>query len=88
MRIISEITGKEYESVEECLCDERAFEAQKAEEKRIAEEKAKNRAQRAKEIDEAYKHWRALVKDFCKDFGGYHTTISSKDFFDMFPFWN
>ena len=84
MKIISEITGKEYSSVEDCICDERAFEAQKAEEKRLAEEKAKNRAQRAKEVDEAYKHWRTLVKEFCKDYGHYHTTISAKDLFEDF----
>lgn len=84
MKIFSEITGKEYKSVEDCILDERAYEAKKAEEKRIAEEKAKTRAQRAKEVDEAYKHWRQLVKEFCKDYGGYHTTISAKDFFEDF----
>ncbi len=66
MKIISEKTGKEYSSVDECLAAEKEFEdaiaAKKAaEEKRIEDEKARvaklneERKARAAEVEEAYK---------------------------------
>ena len=66
MKIISEKTGKEYATVEECMAAEEQFEkelAEKkaAEEKALAEAKAKKEAlaaarkERAAEVEEAYK---------------------------------
>lgn len=66
MKILSEKTGKEYASVEECLAAEKEFDeaiaAKKAaEEKALAERKAKQeelaaaRKARAKEVEDAFK---------------------------------
>ena len=49
MKIISELTNKEYSTVEECLEDEKAYKA-KEEEKR----KAEKRRLEEKEADKAY----------------------------------
>lgn len=57
MRIISDITGKEYISVDECLKAEERFLAQKE-----AEEKAKKEHEKA--LDEAYKK----AVDACDEF--------------------
>ena len=57
MIISSEITGKEYKTVEACLADEKAFK-----EKQEAEKKAKEEHQ--KKLDEAYK--KAI--DACEDY--------------------
>ena len=67
MKIISEITGKTYPSVDECLKAEAQFKAeqqrkeaeqllakQKAEAERVAKEKA--RGERAKEVEKAYQN--------------------------------
>ena len=59
MRIISDITGKEYKTVDECLADERAF----------AEKKAKEEADKkalAEKKDAAYKKAIAACDEYLK----------------------
>ena len=59
MRIISDITGKEYKTVEFCLADEKKFlEAKEAEEKAAKELEAKK--------DEAYKKAIAACDEYLK----------------------
>lgn len=55
MKIVSEITGKNYSTVEECLKAEADFVAKQKqiEQERVKKEEA--RGQRAKEVEEAYK---------------------------------
>lgn len=74
MKIISEITGKTYPSVEACLNAEQEFtdlqkriadekEAAKKKEQAQREEKEKARGKRAKEVEEAYKKAMAVRED-------------------------
>lgn len=78
MRIISDITGKEYKSVDECLAAEKAFE-----EKRAKEEAEKKALQEKK--DAAYKKAIEACDEYLKLCGievefndhGYRATIHS-----------
>lgn len=83
MRIISEITGKEYKTVEECEAAENEALAAK---KRAEEEKAvkaKERKARADEVTAAYqavvearKHYNELLNGFIKDYGSFHMSLN------------
>ena len=57
MRIISEITGQEYKTVEGCLAAEKLFEEEQA--RKEAEEKA-----RAEKINAAYKKAMAAIDEY------------------------
>ena len=59
MRIISDITGKEYKTVDECLKAEEQYKLQKE-----AEEKAKKEHEKA--LDEAYKKAVAACDEYLK----------------------
>lgn len=59
MRIISDITGKEYKTVDECLKAEEQYKLQKE-----AEEKAKKEHEKA--LDEAYKKAIAACDEYLK----------------------
>lgn len=89
----SEILDKTFETEEECL------NAEKEHEEKLALEKAKKaeRKERAEEVeeafkaaDEAYKHAKELLSNFCKDYGVYHKSYTGDDvpttrsIFDMF----
>ena len=87
----SDITHKYYETQEDCLAAEEAV--KKAEEEKKAKES--KRAERAKEVEQAFEEARAadkraqnLLKEFCKDYGSFHTTL--KEPFDTIfqSFWN
>lgn len=92
MRIISDKTGKEYATVEECVAAEKeydeAIEAEKARKAALAE----RRADRAKEVEAAYRKVVEAQKDyhktlaaFCKDYGAFHMTLNDPfDFFNLF----
>jgi hypothetical protein len=96
MRIISDVTGKIYSTVEECQKAEELYayeqeQKKKAEEARKLEEKKKQteRAKDAKEVDEirqemfaAQKKYREAVDKFVKKYGSYHFSVDS---FDNFP---
>ena len=86
MRIVSDITGKSYTTVDECLAAEEAFvEKQKkveAEKKALAEQ----RKERAAEVTKAYENAKAAEKQyyelrnaFVKDYGYYHTTYTDSE---------
>ena len=79
----STITKKYYDSKEDCLAAEEAV--KKAEEEKKA--LATKRADRAKEVEDAYKaaaeaHKKAyeLMNDFVADYGSFHTTIKNTNF--------
>ena len=86
MRIISDLTRKEYATVEECLAAEKEYNdalARKEEEKK---QLSAERADRAKEIEnardemfKAQKHYGELVNKFVNDYGYYHSSIDKVD---------
>ena len=85
MKIISELTGQEYKTVQECEEAETAYleaeEAKKTEEAKLKEE----RKARAAEIKDAYqaikdaeKVYFDLRNKFIEDYGYYHESHTSK----------
>ena len=60
--------------------------AEKEQEKKYAVElkKKEERAERAKEVDEAHSHYIELLKAFVKDYGAYHHTIKDGDELSLF----
>ena len=82
MKIVSEKTGKEYMTVEECLAAEKEFDEAVAKEKARKENLANERKERAKEVEDAYKAvleaqnaYRAKLDAFVKDYGSFHMTL-------------
>lgn len=101
MTIISEKTGKTYESVEECLEDEKKFDREVEEAENKKKELANSRKERAKEVEDAYnarleadKLYREKLNKFIDDYGSFHMTINTEvedpysifDFLDNFWF--
>lgn len=82
MYIVSEITGKKYDSVEACEKAETEFLAAQAAEKKKAEALRTERKARAAEVEEAIKHAADLLTAFNKDYGAFHCSLTS----DSFPF--
>lgn len=100
MKIISEKTGKTYETVDECLADEKKFDEATALEKKKKDELAANRKARATEVEEAYKkisearkEYYKVLQAFIKDYGSFHMTLNTgadnpfDDFDRLFDFW-
>lgn len=100
MRILSEKTGKEYQTVEECVAAEKEFDEAVAAEKARKENLAKERKERANEVEEAYKAvleaqkaYKAKLDAFVKDYGSFHMTLKTGDlnpfdnFSHLFNFW-
>ena len=101
MTIISEKTGKTYETVEDCLADEKKFDLAVEEEENKKKELANTRKERAKEAEDAYnarleadKLYREKLNKFIDDYGSFHMTINTEvedpysifDFLDNFWF--
>lgn len=94
MIITSEKTGKQYKTVEECLAAEKAYDievAQKkaAEEKLIVERKARAKKveDKIKKASEAQKDAQEELRAFVRDYGSFHTSLTTEDtpwFFDIF----
>ena len=100
MRILSEKTGKEYDTVPECLAAEKEFDEAQAKEKERKEALVKERKARAKEVEEALKAvceaqkvYQDKLNAFLKDYKGFHLTIrdsekpSTSIFEDLFNTW-
>lgn len=99
MKIISEKTGKTYETVDECVAAEAEFDKAVAAEKAKKEALAANRKDRAAEVENAYKasaearkHYYKVLHDFIKDYGSFHMTLNDRDNLDddvnsIFDFW-
>ena len=101
MTIISEKTGKTYETVEDCLADEKKFDLAVEEKENKKKELANTRKERAKEVEDAYKArinadrlYREKLNKFIDDYGSFHMTINTEvedpysifDFLDNFCF--
>ena len=86
MKILSEITGKEYTSVDECLEAEAKWQKEMEELKAERERKANERKARAKEVEDASKKYYELLNSFIEDYGSYHSTIKDIKFPSIFDF--
>ena len=92
MTIISEKTGKTYETVEDCLADEKKFDLAVEEEENKKKELANARKERAKEVEDRL--YREKLNKFIDDYGSFHMTINTEvedpysifDFLDNFWF--
>ena len=84
-RYYSDITNKLYDSMSDLEKEEK-----KAKEQRKADER-KARAQEVDELQKEYvkarKDYTDALKKFCKDYGTYHTSISTENLFDFLLNW-
>ena len=71
MRIISDITNKEYKTVEECLAAEAAFIAEQEKEKLAAAQREEERRQLEGQIENARAHYHALINQYNETYGTY-----------------
>lgn len=83
MKYYSEKTNKLYDNADDLKSAEKDFDKRQAAEK----EKRDMRTKRAKEVENAYKAYTQLLNDFIKDYGSYHTTITSNDGFTQLLNW-
>lgn len=94
MKYYSEKLNSLYETAEECA------KAEEAHDKAIAEAEAKKnalaskRAERAKEVENAYanavnakKAYNQILQEFLKDYGSFHATFKDVDPFLNFDLW-
>ncbi len=95
MTIISEKTGKKYNTPEECLADEKKFDDELAAKEAKKKELAEQRKTRAKEVEDAYKarikadkNYREKLNKFIDDYGSFHMTFDTEvdDTFSFFDF--
>ena len=95
MTIMSEKTGKKYNTVEECLADEKRYDEKIAIEEAKKKELSNARKDRAKEVEDAYKkrieadkNYRTLLNKFIDDYGSFHMTLDTEleDSFSFFDF--
>lgn len=93
MKIISEKTGLEYASVEECVNAEKEYDEKIAAEKAKKEALDSQRKNRAIEVEDAYKAvlaaqkaYKEKLNAFVKDYGSFHMTLKTGDGnpFDLF----
>lgn len=89
MKFYSETTKMFYPTFKECEAAEKEAEKQKKEEKAKKEKLSAERKARANEITEAlnkvkedYNAYRSLVKDFVRDYGSYHYSITTDNYDD------
>lgn len=91
MKYYSEITKVLYNSVEDLegaemkvkQAEEAARKAKEEEEMKARVIKAE-RAEAAKEVEEAFKNYNKLLNDFCRKYGPFHMTFTNEDFNDVF----
>lgn len=83
MTIISK-DGKEYPTVKECLAADQAYDEAVAAENLKKETLKQQKEFRKAEVEEAYKVYVELLKNYLKD---YHIYKSETPVFDWFP-WN
>ena len=92
MKYFSEITNKVYNTTEDLAAAEAKVEL----EKKAEEKKKQLRAERAKEVEdafkaanEAYKKASDLLSDFTKTYGSFHMSLKADDFaFPGFSFFD
>ena len=82
MRIISDITNKDYPTVEECLAAEAAFIAEQQKEKLAAAQREEERKQLEEQIEAARAHYHTLINQYNETYGTYkrvYTVNTHKD---------
>ena len=91
MKFYSEKLNTLYSTEKELLKAEKEHDEKLAKEKAEKEKKSNERAARAKEVEDAAKVvsdarkvYTEKLNAFIKDYGTYHSTISRKDFDDIF----
>lgn len=91
MKIMSEKTGKYYDSVEECLEAEKEFEKeQRAKVERENQMKAERNARAAEvraaydECMECYKRYVSLLSEYAKDYNSYNINYPNKKSYTSF----
>lgn len=84
MRIISELTNQEYDSVDACLEAEALFKAEKEAQEALAAMEAQQQAEFKATVDEAYntaikakEAFEELRRDFIKEYGYYTAPTSN-----------
>ena len=81
MKYYSDKTKKLYNTEKELIKAEADLDVALVAEK----EKREKRSARAKEVEEAYKNYQKLLKEFIKDYGSYHMSLTDSDsVFDYF----
>lgn len=84
MKFYSEITKKLYDTSKELKEAEAEFREKEEEKERMKSQ----RAERAKEVEDAYKKANDLLEAFIKDYGSFHKTYTEdspfKSIFDLF----
>ena len=85
MRIISEKTHKTYNTPEECIADEEAFDKEQAKIKEQQIEIANAKREKAKAVEEAYaaavksqQEFLKLRNEFIEEYGYFHMTYRNK----------
>ena len=71
MRIISDITNKEYKTIEECLAAEAAFIAEQEKEKLAAAQREEERRHLEEEIEAVRAHYHTLINQYNETYGTY-----------------
>lgn len=93
-RYYSDITNKLYDSMDDLEKAEKKTIAEREEKKAKEQKKADERKARAQEVDDlrktyvdARKAYTEALENFCKDYGTYHTSISTDNLFDFLWSW-
>ena len=71
MRIISDITNQEYQTVEECLAAEAEFIAEQEKEKLAAAQREEERRQLEEQIETVRAHYHSLINQYNETYGTY-----------------
>ena len=71
MRIISDITNQEYQTVEECLAAEAEFIAEQEKEKLAAAQREEERKQFEEQIEAVRAHYHTLINQYNETYGTY-----------------
>lgn len=87
MYIYSEKTKQRYDTVDECLNAEKAWEEERAAEQERKQKLADERKTRAKEVEDAFKTAYELLEAFTKDYNSFHFTIRADSPFKNFMNW-
>lgn len=83
----SDKTQKYYDTEKECVAAEKEYNKAHAAELKTKEELKQDVAAVQKAYDEmnaARENYKKAIDDFCKKHSGYHLTINSSNFFDLF----
>lgn len=93
-RYYSDITNKLYDTMSDLEKAEKKVITEREEKKAKEQKKADERKARAQEVDELQKVYVKARKDytdalekFCKDYGTYHTSVSTDNLFDFLLSW-